>query len=139
MIEGKFAQKYFHDGQIFHKIHGAGVWNVVFTLSCRLGEAQSFEQIDKAEAIKVYQYIADLGIGNFSYMYHPAFDYYQTMAYVKLDQEEKGKTMLKKVMAIFSARRFSCHFSKIRRMHEANTIHIFPAWHMRLWMKNKQR
>ena len=98
MNEGEFtqAQKYFHDGQIFPKNLGAGVWNVVFTLSCMLGEAQSFEQIDKAEAIKIYQFIVDLGIDDFSYMYQPAFDYYQAMAYIKLGQEEKGKTILKK-------------------------------------------
>ena len=29
-------------------------------------------------------------------MYQPAFDYYQAMAHIKLGQEEKGKTILKK-------------------------------------------
>lgn len=91
----KQAQKYFHDGQIFPKNLGAGVWNIAFTLPCIFGEAQSLEAVNKDEAMKIYQSIVDLGIDDFSYMYQPAFDYYQAMSYAKLGQEEKGKAMLK--------------------------------------------
>ncbi|MDD5728257.1 MAG: DUF5107 domain-containing protein [Victivallales bacterium] len=89
------ARKYFHDGQIFPKNLGAGIWNTAMNTPCKYYEAQCLEHIDRRQALAAYRAIADMGIDLFSYMYQPGIDCYRALALKCLGKTDSGNALLR--------------------------------------------
>ena len=96
------ALKYLRTAQVLPQNLGAGIWNHCKHIPCRYFEAICLERLGKkAEAEKIYRYIANTKIEYFSNMHLKELPWYQALSFDRLGKRIKGVQLMTKYHRIW--------------------------------------
>lgn len=97
------ALEYLTYGQTLPQSLGAGIWNHCKYIPMRYRAALCLDALGRhSEAEEIYRYIATTQIEYFSNMHLPELPYYQALAFDKLGEHFKARSIMTKYMRIWS-------------------------------------